>query len=78
MSRVECALWFAHFKVGSLDDETADFRVALLASAAYNGPHFMKQGKRPYEPKDFMPEREKPDVGAQIKAFLLPKMKKEK
>lgn len=78
MSRLELAIRFAHFKVGSLDDEATDFRFALVASAAHNGPHFLKQNKRPYEPKDFMPQREKPDVGAQIKAFLLPKMKKEK
>lgn len=57
MSNIELAAWFADARVGTLDDEKADARMAVIATAAWNGPHFMRDDKKPYEPSHFIPKR---------------------
>lgn len=78
VSNIELGLWFADLRMGSIDDDRADVRTAVLATAAMNGPHFLKSGKKPYVLSDFLPERERPDVAKQVLAFFTPKMKRGK
>ena len=57
VSSRELAEWMAFFSLEPWGCETEDWRFGMLASVIANANRDPKRRRRPYEPKDFMPQR---------------------
>lgn len=56
MSSREFAEWVAYYGLEPFGEERADLRMAVVASLIANANRDPKKRKRPFEPRDFMPQ----------------------
>lgn len=57
----EISEWIAFFGLEPWGTETEDWRAGMIASTIANVNRDTKKQKKPFQPDDFMPQREKPD-----------------
>jgi len=57
MSSRELSEWMAFFSLEPWGTEVEDWRAAMIAATVANGYRDPKRRRKPYEPKDFMPQR---------------------
>jgi len=61
----ELSEWMAYFSLEPWGTEVEDWRAGLVASTVANVNRDEKKRKKPFEPKDFIPQRAKPPVEEQ-------------
>lgn len=61
----ELSEWMAYFSLEPWGTEVEDWRAGLVASTVANVNRDEKKRKKPFEPKDFIPQRVKPPVEEQ-------------
>ncbi len=65
MSSRELTEWMAFFSLEPWGTEVEDWRAGLIAATIANANRDPKKRRKPYEPQDFMPRYEKPQVEEQ-------------
>lgn len=65
MSSRELSEWMAFFRLEPWGAEIEDWRFGMLASVIANANRDPKKRRKPYEPQDFMPQRDKPPADDQ-------------
>lgn len=60
MSSRELSEWMAFFSLEPWGCEVEDWRFGMLASVFANTNRDPKKRRKPYEPKDFIPQRDQP------------------
>ena len=58
ISSRELTEWMTFFSMEPWGTEVEDWRAALVTSAVYNVNRDPKKHRKPFEPKDFMPNRQ--------------------
>lgn len=61
----ELTEWAAYFSLEPWGTEVEDWRAGLIASTIANANRDPKRQRQPFQPKDFMPQREPQQVEAQ-------------
>ena len=65
ISSRELTEWMAFFSLEPWGTEVEDWRAGLIAATIANANRDPKKRRKPYEPQDFMPRYEKPQVEEQ-------------
>lgn len=65
ISSRELSEWAVYFQLEPWGCEVEDWRAGLIAATIANANRDPKKRRRPYEPRDFMPQHEKPRVEEQ-------------
>ena len=65
ISSRELSEWAAFYRLEPWGTEVEDWRAALITAAVANSYRDPKRRRKPYEPKDFMPQYEAPEAEAQ-------------
>ena len=61
----ELSEWMAYFSLEPWGTEVEDWRAGMIAATISNVNRDEKKRKKPFEPKDFIPQRKKPPVEEQ-------------
>lgn len=61
----ELSEWMVYFNLEPWGTEVEDWRAGMVASTIANVNRDEKKRKKPFEPKDFIPQRAKPPVEEQ-------------
>ena len=61
----ELSEWMAYFSLEPWGTEVEDWRAGMIAATIANVNRDEKKRKKPFEPKDFIPQRAKPPVEEQ-------------
>jgi len=62
ISSRELSEWMAFFSLEPWGTEVEDWRAGLIAATIANANRDSKKRRRPYEPQDFMPQHNKPQM----------------